>query len=68
MLNMCLSCPNSRRSAVHLPRLQRTRELAREEFKDTKGLPVLQIAAIDGFVDTLDSLITELTNEEGSRS
>lgn len=64
MLNMCLSCPNSRRSAVHLPRIRSTRDRAVEEFADTAGLPRLQQVAIGEFVATLDNLITELTDEE----
>lgn len=64
MLNMCLSCPNSRRSAVHLPRIRSTRDLAVEEFADTAGMPRLQQAAMGEFVATLDDLITELTDEE----
>lgn len=64
MLNMCLSCPNSRRSAVHLPRIRSTRDLAVAEFADTAGMPRLQQAAMGEFVATLDDLITELTDEE----
>ncbi|MFF8592885.1 hypothetical protein ACF061_15855 [Streptomyces sp. NPDC015220] len=66
MLNMCLSCPNSRRSAVHIPRMRLTRDLAHEEFKDIRGVPVLQEAAIREFETTLDAMIAELHAEEGS--
>ncbi|MFE3645953.1 hypothetical protein ACFXOM_34110 [Streptomyces sp. NPDC059169] len=66
MLNMCLSCPNSRRSAVHIPRMRLTRDLAHEEFKDIQGVPVLQEAAIREFETTLDAMIAELHAEEGS--
>ncbi|MCX4502054.1 hypothetical protein ACIA8M_29345 [Streptomyces anulatus] len=66
MLSMCLSCPNSRRSAVHIPRIRLTRDLAHEEFKDIRGVPLLQEAAIREFETTLDAMIAELHAEEGS--
>ncbi|NEB51931.1 hypothetical protein G3I48_06450 [Streptomyces griseus] len=66
MLNMCLSCPNSRRSAVHIPRIRLTRDLAHEEFKDIRGVPLLQEAAIREFETTLDAMIVELHAEGGA--
>jgi hypothetical protein len=67
MLNMCLSCPNSRRSSVHLPRLHQSREDARQEFGDTAGLPPHQVTAISEFVGTLDTLIDELAETGTAR-
>ncbi|MEK8146256.1 hypothetical protein NKH18_48525 [Streptomyces sp. M10(2022)] len=67
MLNMCLTCPNSRRSSVHLPRYRQSRDLAREEFKDTESLPPHQQAAIGEFITMLDCAIEELNDEGGAR-
>ncbi|MFE2416323.1 hypothetical protein [Streptomyces hokutonensis] len=67
MLNMCLTCPNSRRSSVHLPRLHQTREQALQEFGDTTGLPPHQATAIGEFVNTLDTLINELAETGAAR-
>ncbi|ROQ63121.1 hypothetical protein EDD93_5859 [Streptomyces sp. 840.1] len=60
MLNMCLTCPNSRRSSVHLPRLHQTRASAVNELGDAKDLPAHQQSALGHFIATLDSLIDEL--------
>lgn len=67
MLNMCLTCPNSRRSSVHLPKLHQTREQALQEFGDTTGLPSHQATAISEFVSTLDTLINELAETGAAR-
>lgn len=67
MLNMCLSCPNSRRSSVHLPRYRQTRAAAEQEFKGAKNVPSHQQTAITEFITMLDSAITELTTEEAAR-
>ncbi|ARF53680.1 hypothetical protein [Streptomyces gilvosporeus] len=64
MLNMCLSCPNSRRSSVHVPRIQSARDLAAEEFADTAGLPRFQQIAIREHIASLDHLIAEITDRE----
>ncbi|MFF4174210.1 hypothetical protein [Streptomyces sp. NPDC001744] len=60
MLNMCLTCPNSHRSSVHLPRLRQTRDSAADELGDARGLPAHQQSAMSHFTATLDSLIDEL--------
>lgn len=63
--NMCLSCPNSRRSSVHLPRLILARDQA-TSAKDTtrdgrEQLPPLQLIALNEYSQQLDDLITEIT-------
>ncbi|MFH9612904.1 hypothetical protein ACH4MM_03890 [Streptomyces pratensis] len=60
MLNMCLTCPNSRRSSIHLPRLNQTRGSAVNELSNVTELPTHQQSAIHHFIATLDSLIGEL--------
>lgn len=67
MLNMCLTCPNSRRSSVHLPRYRLSRDLADEEFQDTENLPPHQQAAIGEFIAMLDGAIEELMDKDGAR-
>lgn len=60
MLNMCLNCPNSRRSSIHLPRLHQARDSAVNELGDARDLPDHQQNAMGHFIATLDSLIAEL--------
>jgi len=69
MLNTCLNCPNARRSAVHLPRLEQARDQARQAADDNHGpLPPLQQAALAGHLVQLDQLISQITsNEAGDR-
>lgn len=61
--NMCLHCPNARRSSVHLPRLH----LARDQTAVMLDLappgaqvPPLQRAALDTHLAALDQMIDEL--------
>ncbi|MGY3676526.1 hypothetical protein [Streptomyces sp. TE33382] len=66
--NMCLSCPNSRRSSVHLPRLILARDQAMSA-KDTardgrEQLPPLQLIALNEYGQQLDDLITEITGTD----
>lgn len=66
LLNMCLGCPNSRRSSVHLPRLtlarNQTVELTLHAAK-TAPIPRLQQLALSNHIDQLDQLITEIEQE-----
>lgn len=66
LLNMCSTCPNARRSAVHLPRLTTARDQARQalQLADGKPLPPLQQAALTNHVAELDHLITQIHSEE----
>ncbi|MFJ2817021.1 hypothetical protein [Streptomyces sp. NPDC087294] len=66
MLSMCLQCPNSRRSAVHLPRLLHARDQARQDFPDLDALPHLQQIAITEHLSSLTRLIAEI-HDEGDR-
>ncbi|MEU9321994.1 hypothetical protein [Streptomyces sp. NPDC048295] len=61
--NMCLSCPNSRRSSVHLPRLTLARDQALSAtVADREQLPPLQLIALNEYSQQLDDLITEITD------
>lgn len=62
MLDTCLSCPNARRSVVHLPRLTQARQQAHEILKESAARPTppLQHAALTGHLDTLDRLIRQV--------
>lgn len=64
MLDACLRCPNSRRSAVHLPRLERAWGMAQGELGDTTDVPRLQRVAITEHLATLTRLITEIRPED----
>jgi hypothetical protein len=74
--NLCLSCPNARRSSVHLPRLTLARDQARQALADAQAdgrqLPPLQRQALDDHLTGLDRLIGELhagpTDTQTSRS
>jgi hypothetical protein len=68
MLDMCMGCPNSRRSTVHAPRLERARDMAQAELTDTDGLPPLQQLAITEHLATLTRLIAEIHHEEAPAS
>lgn len=65
--NMCLRCPNARRSAVHRPRLAAARDQALDlQASCTKAGPVpkLQHIALTGYVTELDRLISDLDGEQ----
>lgn len=66
LLNMCSTCPNARRSAVHLPRLTTARDQARQALQpaDRRPLPPLQQAALTNHLAELDHLITQIHSEE----
>lgn len=68
MLDMCMRCPNSRYSAVHAPRLERARDMARSELGDAVGVPPLQKLAITDHLATLTRLIAEFdtTDNKGA--
>ncbi|MGW2822282.1 hypothetical protein ACWC24_14920 [Streptomyces sp. NPDC001443] len=68
MLDMCLRCPNSRRSAVHVPRLERAHDMAQSELGEAAGLPRLQQLAITEHLATLTRLIAEIdaTDSKGT--
>ena len=71
--NMCLACPNARRSTVHLPRLTTARDQAAAAWemvggtKCRPGLPPLQQAALTSHIADLDRLITEIHDEKDPR-
>jgi hypothetical protein len=61
--NMCLNCPNARRSSIHLPRLLTAREQAAAalDLVPAAGqMPPLQRAALDSHLADLDQVIGEL--------
>lgn len=66
LLNMCSTCPNARRSAVHLPRLATACDQARQVLHLAGGepLPPLQQAALANHLAQLEHLITEIDNPE----
>ncbi len=65
LLNMCTTCPNARRSTVHLPRLTLARDQALQALQqaDTRPMPPLQRAALTGHAEQLDQLITQITDD-----
>lgn len=63
MLDMCTRCPNSRRSAVHVPRLERAHDMAESELGGATNLPRLQQLAITEHLATLTRLIAEIDHE-----
>ncbi|WP_351227927.1 hypothetical protein [Streptomyces sp. NPDC002133] len=67
MLDMCMRCPNSRRAAVHMPRLERARAMAQAELGEATGLPQLQQLAITEHLATLTRLIAEIDHEDTRR-
>ncbi|GAA2141462.1 hypothetical protein GCM10009802_52000 [Streptomyces synnematoformans] len=73
--NMCLHCPNARRSAVHLPRLSTARDQALTVLdlpkKQREALPRLQVTALTDYATELDELIQTITTDdtkEGAKS
>jgi hypothetical protein len=65
MLNTCLTCPNARRSSVHLPRLEQARDQAQQIIGDFRGtLPPLQQAALTSHLSQLDQLISQITSND----
>lgn len=69
MLNTCLSCPNARRSSAHLPRLQQARDQARHALEQagTRPMPPLQHAALTGYIEQLDQLVTQRGSQTPGR-
>ncbi|MFD1540188.1 hypothetical protein [Nonomuraea guangzhouensis] len=65
MINMCSACPNSRRTALHLPRLVTARDQARDALDAPAELPPLQQIALTDYVTGFDQLIAEL-HEDGA--
>jgi hypothetical protein len=65
MLDTCLSCPNSRRSSLHLPRLTQARDQASQILTEaaTRTTPPLQHAALTGHLDKLERLIGQVTTD-----
>jgi len=64
MLNSCLTCPNARRSNVHLPRLEQARGQAQQIISDARGtLPPLQQAALTSHLNQLGQLIGQITGK-----
>jgi len=64
MLNSCLTCPNARRSNVHLPRLEQARSQAQQIISDVRGtLPPLQQAALTSHLNQLGQLIGQITGK-----
>jgi hypothetical protein len=65
---MCLSCPNARRSAIHVPRLRTARDQALSALdmrkKDREALPRLQVIALTDYTAELDDLLTGLQAEQ----
>jgi len=65
MLNTCLTCPNARRSSVHLPRLEQARDQARQIIGDCREpLPPLQQAALTNHLGQLGQLISQITSND----
>ena len=65
MLNTCLTCPNARRSSVHLPRLEQARDQARQIIGECRGpLPPLQQAALANHLGQLGQLISQITSND----
>jgi hypothetical protein len=61
--NMCLRCPNARRSSIHRPRLLAARQqaqLLQKQCAKAGPMPVLQQHAISTHVAELDQVINEL--------
>lgn len=62
LLHTCLSCPNARRTSVHLPRLEQARTQARELLRQSAGrsVPPLQRQALSGHLDQITQLIEQV--------
>ncbi|MEV6233440.1 hypothetical protein AB0L88_36795 [Saccharopolyspora shandongensis] len=68
--NMCLRCPNARRSSVHRPHLVAARDQAQELYTITTQagpVPKLQELALTGYLTELDQLIAELDTPGGGQ-
>jgi hypothetical protein len=69
MLNTCLTCPNARRSSVHLPRLEQARDQALQITGNCHGpLPPLQQAALASHLGQLDQLISQIASNDPETS
>ncbi len=70
--NMCLICPNARRSAVHLPRLATARDQALSELdlrkKERDALPPLQIIALTSYAAELGEAIESIHEAGGEKA
>ncbi|MEU6201394.1 hypothetical protein [Streptomyces sp. NPDC047061] len=68
LYNMCLNCPNARRSAVHLPRLTTARDQALTVLdmpkKEREALPRLQVIALTDYATELGELIQSITTDD----
>ncbi|WP_327749800.1 hypothetical protein [Streptomyces europaeiscabiei] len=68
--NMCLHCPNARRSAVHLPQLTTARNQALSVLdlakKEREALPRLQVIALTDYATELDDLIQSITTDDST--
>ncbi|MFI2913893.1 hypothetical protein ACG2OD_37450 [Streptomyces sp. PDY-4] len=64
LLTTCLTCPNARRSSVHLPRLTTARAQAQRPLDAPPALTRLQRAALTTHITELDYAIAELTSTE----
>lgn len=64
LLTTCLTCPNARRSSVHLPRLTTARAQAQRPLDAPPALSRLQRAALTTHITELDYAIAELTSTE----
>lgn len=61
--NMCLRCPNARRSGTHLPRMTAARDHALElhaACNSAGSVPKPQEIAITSYIAELDQIITDL--------
>jgi hypothetical protein len=68
--NMCLRCPNARRSSVHRPRLVGARDQAQQLYTITtnaRPVPKLQQLAITGYLTELDQMVAELDAPGGDQ-
>jgi hypothetical protein len=70
MLNTCCTCPNARRSGVHLPRLTLARDQARQDLQQAEARPLapLQHAAVVGHAEQLEKLIEQLADHGDAQS
>ncbi|MFF2941343.1 hypothetical protein ACFVSQ_16025 [Streptomyces niveus] len=70
--NMCLICPNARRSEVHLPRLTTARDQALSELdtnaKGREALPPLQTIALSSYAAELDEAIESIHQTASQKS
>ncbi|MFD3622831.1 hypothetical protein ACFWWT_48575 [Streptomyces sp. NPDC058676] len=64
LLTVCLTCPNARRSSIHLPRLTTARAQAQRPLDTPAGLSRLQTAALTTHIAELGHAISELTSTD----